>query len=140
MSVSDFVRSTQAFCIISLLCGIVCSIILIAAFVLRCLHRSRLALIGLSLLTFTSGKSKHHWKKNSASVGRTCICDPSGIWLDTKAISFLLVSTNRVLCFLGYSLFKALADKLKKKIHFFSKESEVANFKCLKIVIQLFLA
>ncbi|XP_060562262.1 uncharacterized protein LOC132721903 [Ruditapes philippinarum] len=52
--IPDFVRSAQVFCIISLLCCIVCSIILIAAFVLRCLHRSKLALIVLSLLTFTS--------------------------------------------------------------------------------------
>lgn len=50
----DFVRSAQAFCIISLLCCAVCSVILIAAFLLRCLHRSKLALIVLSLLTFTS--------------------------------------------------------------------------------------
>ncbi|WAR23989.1 hypothetical protein MAR_037658 [Mya arenaria] len=52
--IPDFVRSSQVFCIISLLCYIVCSVILIAAFVLRCLHRSRVALIILSLLTFTS--------------------------------------------------------------------------------------
>ncbi|KAH3697408.1 uncharacterized protein LOC127862865 [Dreissena polymorpha] len=52
--VPDFVRSSQAFVILCLMCYVVCSIILTAAFVLRCLHRSRLALIVLSLLTFTS--------------------------------------------------------------------------------------
>ncbi|XP_060601172.1 epithelial membrane protein 3-like [Ruditapes philippinarum] len=51
--IPGFVRLAQVFCIISLLCCIVC-LILIAAFVLRCLHRSKLALIVLSLLTFTS--------------------------------------------------------------------------------------
>ena len=67
MVISDFVRSSQVFCIISLLCYIVCSVILIAAFVLKCLHRSRVALIVLSLLTFTSGKHSilkcHHRSK-----------------------------------------------------------------------------
>lgn len=52
--VPDFVRSSQAFVIIALLCYAVSCFLLIAAFVLRCLHRSKVTLIVLSLLTFTS--------------------------------------------------------------------------------------